>query len=378
MQISLHQISKIYKDCNALRDVSFTIEDGELIALLGPSGSGKTSLLKIIAGLEVPTQGQLYINKNNVTNLTPKDRNIGFVFQHYALFKHMSVFENIAFGHRVKPRSIRLDNESINKRVDYLLKLVQVENLRDRYPHELSGGQRQRVALARSLAVEPRILLLDEPFAALDAKLKLDLRRWLRKLQKETKITIILVTHDQEEALDIADRVMVLKDGRIEQVGTPQEIYHSPDNPFIYNFLGHYNSFKAIKDSQGKISILNKKSSSLLKSKKWYHKHKIVSKITNLLAQDKTDVNIDNSQSYFEVFVRPHDIEVSNRKISDEYIEAIITHLNLAAPLVKIELESPDYELIQAEITQEKFKDLKLKIRDKVYIKVKEFTMFEF
>ncbi len=377
MQISLHQISKDYRDCNALADVSLVIEEGELVALLGPSGSGKTTLLKIIAGLEVPSRGKIHINNKNVTHLSPKDRNVGFVFQHYALFKNMNVFENIAFGHKVRPGKHRLSNEDIKNRVHDLLKLVQIDNLADRYPHELSGGQRQRVALARALAVEPKILLLDEPFAALDAKLKLELRRWLRKLQKETKITIILVTHDQEEALDIADRVMILNSGSIEQIGTPKEIYHSPDNPFVYNFLGHYNVFKAIKNKQGKISILSKQTSNTAKPEKWYNKHKIVSSITNLLKPSNIDpTETQQIEEYFEVFVRPHDMEVTNKPTSDEYVKATITHLNLASPLVKLELESPDYELIQAEISQEKFESLQLKKGDQVYIKAKQFTMF--
>lgn len=197
MQILLQEISKNYKDCQALSDVSLDIHKGELIALVGPSGSGKTTLLKIIAGLENPTKGEIYINNKKVTNLSPKDRNIGFVFQHYALFKHMNVYENIAFPYKVQPKKNRLSEDAIKIRVKELAKLVQIENLLDRYSHELSGGQRQRVALARALAVEPEILLLDEPFAALDAKLKLELRRWLRKLQQKNNITIILVTHDQ-------------------------------------------------------------------------------------------------------------------------------------------------------------------------------------
>ncbi len=199
MSIDLHQISKIYGNINILNDVSFNIQSGELIALLGPSGSGKTTLLKIIAGLEPPTRGQIIINNRNVTNVTIKDRAIGFVFQHYALFKHMNVFKNIAFGLEVKPKNARLTKEQIKAKVLEISQLVQIENLQSRYPHELSGGQKQRVALARALAMEPKILLLDEPFSALDAKLKQELRRWLRKLQKKIGITIILVTHDQEK-----------------------------------------------------------------------------------------------------------------------------------------------------------------------------------
>lgn len=376
MQIEFHQLSKLYKDCSAIEDVSFVINQGELLALLGPSGSGKTTLLKIIAGLEVPSQGQILINQKNVTKLSPKDRDVGFVFQHYALFKHMTVFENIAFGLRVKPKSDRLPNKEIENRVNELLKLVKIDNLGLRYPNELSGGQRQRVALARALAVEPKILLLDEPFSALDAKLKLELRRWLRELQKQTKITIILVTHDQEEALDIADRVVILNKGKIEQIGTPKEIYHTPDNEFVYNFLGHYNVFKATKDIQGKISILSKKDCSISKAKKWYNTHKIVSNIANIFRSSKSMDSLELKE-FFEVFVRPYDMEITNKQKNDEYIKAVITHFNLAGPLVKLELESSEYELIQAEISQENFDNLKLKKGEVVYTKPKQITMFE-
>lgn len=377
MQIRLDQVSKIYKECKALEAISLLIEEGDLIAVIGPSGSGKSTLLKIISGLETLTQGQIHINGKNITKSSPKDRDIGFVFQHYALFKHMTVFENIAFGHRVKEKKHRLTNQEIEKRVNELLELVQIDNLHNRYPHELSGGQRQRVALARALAVEPKILLLDEPFAALDAKLKLELRRWLRNLQKQTNITIILVTHDQEEALDIADKVMVLNNGRIEQIGTPKEIYHTPDNPFVYNFIGHYNVFNAIKDGNGKISILNKEASRTIKKEKWYNKHKIVSNIASIFTPNKSEtINDQKIDEYFEVFVRPHDVEISNKPVGDEYIESTITHINLASSLVKLELESPKYELIQAEIPHDTFNKLQVKNGDVVFVKAKQFTMF--
>jgi sulfate transport system ATP-binding protein len=373
MDIILQQVSKSYQDCNALLNISLSIKEGELIALIGPSGSGKTTLLKIIAGLEIPSQGQISINNVNVTKLLPKDRRIGFVFQHYALFKHMSVFDNIAFGYKVSQRKNRLNQKEIKDRVNELLKLVQLENLNSRYPHELSGGQKQRVALARALAVEPKILLLDEPFAALDAKLKLELRRWLRKLKKMSNITIILVTHDQEEALDIADRVVVLNNGNIEQVGTPKELYHFPDTPFVYNFLGHYNAFRAVKDANGKVIILKKQEYALVKPEKWYHKHKLVSSIANLF---KTHNPQESFDQYFEVFVRPHDMEVAKIASSDEYLPATITHINLASSSVKIELESIEYDLIQVDISQEAFNNLPLKNGELVYVRAKQFTMF--
>lgn len=375
MQILLQEISKNYKDCQALSDVSLDIQKGELIALVGPSGSGKTTLLKIIAGLENPTKGEIYINNKKVTNLSPKDRNIGFVFQHYALFKHMNVYENIAFPYKVQPKKNRLTEDAIRIRVKELAKLVQIENLLDRYSHELSGGQRQRVALARALAVEPEILLLDEPFAALDAKLKLELRRWLRKLQQKNNITIILVTHDQEEALDLADRVLILNAGAVEQVGTPEGVYHSPNNSFVYNFLGHYNIFKAIKDSQGQISILNQTVRDIVKDKKWYNRHKIVSTIAKLLTSNLIKEK-DVIEEYFEVFVRPHDIEISIKPFDDGYIIAKVIHINLAAPIVKLELESVEYELIQAEIPHEDFKKLQIEKNTQVYIKPRQVTMF--
>lgn len=377
MKIYLNQISKKFRDCLALSDVTLEIKEGELVTLLGPSGSGKTTLLKIIAGLEKPSQGQIFIDDVNVSKLSPNERQIGFVFQHYALFKHMNVFENIAFGLRVKPKNIRLSNDEIKHRVESLLKLVQISNLAERFPHELSGGQRQRVALARALAIEPKILLLDEPFAALDAKLKLELRRWLRNLQKQTNITIILVTHDQEEALDIADRVAILNNGSIEQIDSPENIYHSPNNPFIYNFLGHYNVFEATKDTQGKISILNNKSHKSIDNKKWYHKHKIVSSIANLFRSNDNQVDVGSSSEHFQIFVRPHDMEISTKSVNAEYIPATITHLNLAGPIVKLELESPDYELIQAEIPHDIFVSLNIKKGDLVYTRAKQFTMFE-
>lgn len=377
MPINLNQISKIYRDCIALNAVTLEIKTNEMLAIIGPSGSGKSTLLKIIAGLERPTQGQIYIDKQNVTELHPKDRKIGFVFQHYALFKHMTVFENIAFGLRVKEKGNRLDEKEIIKKVNELSKLAQIENLYERFPHELSGGQMQRVALARALAIEPKILLLDEPFAALDAKLKLDLRRWLRQLQQKIGITIVLVTHDQEEALDIADTIMIINNGKIEQIGTPDEVYHNPCNPFVYNFLGHYNVFKAVKNKNGKISILDTKESGFVNKEKWYYKHKIVSSIAQLFTLDKKIENEILNKEYFEIFVRPHDMEILEKSKSENCIEATVTHINLASSLAKIELESPRYEIIHSEITHDALKNLKIKKGDQVFVKPKQFTMFE-
>jgi sulfate transport system ATP-binding protein len=220
MSIEATHIRKSYGEFEALKDVSLRIESGELVALLGPSGSGKTTLLRIIAGLEVPDSGTIRLNDEDATKATASQRHVGFVFQHYALFRHLTVFENIAFGLRLRPRSTRPSEEQIRRRVNELLQLIQLDWLGNRFPNQLSGGQRQRVALARALAVEPRVLLLDEPFGALDAKVRKELRRWLRRLHDELHIASVFVTHDQEEALEVADRVAIMNHGRIEQVGT--------------------------------------------------------------------------------------------------------------------------------------------------------------
>jgi sulfate transport system ATP-binding protein len=224
--------------------VSLHIDTGELVALLGPSGCGKTTLLRIIAGLETPDSGSVVVQGEDTTALEVQKRQVGFVFQHYALFRHMTVFDNVAFGLRVRPRRQRPDEKAIRARVQQLLELVQLDWLADRYPNQLSGGQRQRIALARALAVEPKVLLLDEPFGALDAKVRKELRRWLRRLHDELHVTTVFVTHDQEEALEVADRIVVMNHGRVEQVGPPDEVYRHPANAFVYGFLGAANRFE--------------------------------------------------------------------------------------------------------------------------------------
>jgi sulfate transport system ATP-binding protein len=234
-------VRKVFGSYEALKDVSLRIESGELMALLGPSGSGKTTLLRIIAGLELPDQGSIHLNDEDTTKSTVRDRQVGFVFQHYALFRHMTVFENIAFGLRVRPKSTRPADAEIKSRVQKLLELIQLDWLGDRFPSQLSGGQRQRVALARALAVEPRVLLLDEPFGALDAKVRRELRQWLRRLHDDLHIASVFVTHDQEEALEVADRVAIMSEGGIEQVGTPEEVYRKPANAFVREFLRDVN-----------------------------------------------------------------------------------------------------------------------------------------
>ncbi|MCH8686091.1 sulfate/molybdate ABC transporter ATP-binding protein [Pedomonas mirosovicensis] len=241
MDVTIRNLSKAFRGTPVLRDLSLDIRDGELIALLGPSGSGKTTLLRLIAGLEFPSHGSILFGGEDAFAKTVQERHIGFVFQHYALFRHMTVFDNIAFGLRVRPRGLRPGREEIAAKVRELLTLVQLEGLDARYPAQLSGGQRQRVALARALAIDPSILLLDEPFGALDAQVRKDLRRWLRDLHDKTRHTTVFVTHDQEEALELADRVVIIHDGQIAQVGTPDEVYNEPATPFVYGFLGAVN-----------------------------------------------------------------------------------------------------------------------------------------
>lgn len=242
MDIQVVGVAKEFGRTGALCGVDLAIRARELLALLGPSGSGKTTLLRIIAGLEMPTRGKVYFGKEDATGVPVQKRRIGFVFQQYALFKHLSVFDNIAYGLRVRPRATRPSAAEIGKRVRELLDLVQLPDIEKRYPPQLSGGQRQRVALARALAVEPRVLLLDEPFGALDAKVRRDLRRWLRELHDRTGHTTVFVTHDQEEALELADRVAILNKGKLEQAGTPDEVYEQPASPFVMSFVGETSS----------------------------------------------------------------------------------------------------------------------------------------
>lgn len=245
MSVSISNIVKTFGRYPALNDVSLEARNGEFLALLGPSGSGKTTLLRLIAGLEFPDSGQIAFDGDDVSNRPVRERQIGFVFQHYALFKHMTVADNIGFGLRMKSRAERPSKQDIAKRVQHLLELIQLPEMGKRYPAQLSGGQRQRVALARALAVEPRLLLLDEPFGALDAKVRKDLRRWLRHIHDETGVTSIFVTHDQDEALELADRVVVMSNGRIEQVDTPEAVYDRPATPFVADFMGQTNRFEA-------------------------------------------------------------------------------------------------------------------------------------
>jgi sulfate transport system ATP-binding protein len=244
MSIEVLGVSKAFGAFKALDDISLKFPDGELVALLGPSGCGKTTLLRVIAGLEYADSGRILLDGIDATEKDVRQRRVGFVFQHYALFRHMTVFENIAFGLRVRPRRERPSESQIRAKVTRLLDLVQLGWVANRFPSQLSGGQRQRIALARALAVEPRVLLLDEPFGALDAKVRKELRRWLRTLHDELHISSIFVTHDQEEALEVSDRVVLINKGHVEQIGTPQDVYHRPETAFAYGFIGSVNEFR--------------------------------------------------------------------------------------------------------------------------------------
>ena len=252
MKIRLENVVKTFDTFKAVRDVSLDIESGELLALLGPSGSGKTTILRMVAGLEYTDGGQIYFGDEDATNIPVRDRGVGFVFQHYALFPHMTLHENITFGMKVS--KVKRDKAAIDKRVDELLALVKLDGLGERFPAQISGGQRQRVALARALSVDPKVLLLDEPFGALDANVRRDLRRWLREIHTELGITTIFVTHDQEEALDLADRVVILNQGQIVQQGTPKDVCRQPNSSFVMRFLGDANRIQGTARS-GKVFV---------------------------------------------------------------------------------------------------------------------------
>ncbi len=349
MSIQIQNVSKIYGSFQALEDISIHIQSGEQVALLGPSGSGKTSLLRVIAGLETADTGDIFFDGHSMTDRHPKERNVGFVFQHYALFRHMTVFENVAYGLNVRHRKTRPTKQEIRDKVMELLQLVKLENFSDRYPTHLSGGQRQRVALARALAVEPKVLLLDEPFGALDAKVRKELRRWLRKLHDEFHITSIFVTHDQEEALDVADRIVVMNNGKIEQIGSPDEVYTHPKSPFVYDFLGNVNLFK------GRL-----------------HNGKLMHGEVALDVPDVQSHSKDNVIGY----VRPHDIQIEKVNIPGT-VPVKINHIHLLGPIVQIKLRREDLdEFLEAELSKEQFLHLQLEVGDHVFVRPKQLKVF--
>jgi sulfate/thiosulfate transport system ATP-binding protein len=287
MQVTVENVVRTFGVTPALHDVSLDIQPGELVALLGPSGSGKTTLLRILAGLDFPTSGRVLFDQDDALKLTVQQRHVGLVFQNYALFRHMTVAENIGFGLRVRPRTRRPSRKEVKRRALELLDFVQLSGLDKRYPSQLSGGQRQRVAFARALAIEPRLLLLDEPFGALDAKVRRELRRWLREIHDRTGHTTVFVTHDQEEALELADRVVVMSDGKIEQIGTPDEIYDMPSSPFVFSFIGEANRL-SVNINSGQI---------------WLDDH--------FLDLALSDISSGPAQLFF----RPHDVEVKKHLV---------------------------------------------------------------
>jgi sulfate/thiosulfate transport system ATP-binding protein len=350
MSIEVKQISKRFGGFVALDDVSLNFPQGELTALLGPSGCGKTTLLRIIAGLEQPDAGQVFLDGEDASAHHVRERQVGFVFQHYALFKHMSVFENIAFGLRVKPRKLRPSESEIKKKVMQLLELVQLDWLADRYPPQLSGGQRQRIALARALAVEPRVLLLDEPFGALDAKVRKELRRWLRRLHDELHVTSIFVTHDQEEALEVADQIVLMNKGKVEQIGTPDAVYNHPASPFVYGFLGNVNLF------HGRV-------------------HEGVLDAGGVAFEAPDHVQARDAQGVG--FVRPHDIEIERYTADAEGIVARLRRAHAIGPLAQLELERADNaQLIEAVISSERYAQLKLVEGEALVVRPKRLHVF--
>ena len=339
MSIEIENISKLFGSSKAVDDGTLTIPSGELVALLGPSGSGKTTLLRIIAGLETADSGRILFNGQDTTQSHVRERRVGFVFQHYALFKHMTVFDNVAFGLNVRPRETRPSKGEIRDKVNNLLRLVQLENMATRYPSQLSGGQRQRIALARALAVEPQMLLLDEPFGALDAQVRAELRRWLRKLHDEIHITSVFVTHDQEEALEVADRIVVMNKGRIEQAGTPDQVYEHPANPFVLNFLGNVNLFHGRLNQPG-------------------------------AGQQETD---ETAVAY----VRSHDIEIERSQMDATALKAEVKHIQKLGPAVRVTLAiDGNGEFIEAELTRDVFQNLGLQQGESVYVRPRQVRVF--
>lgn len=349
MSIIINNLEKYFGNFHAIKNLNLEIKEGELVALLGPSGCGKTTLLRIIAGLESPDSGNILFSGIDKARKKISEREVGFVFQHYALFKHMTVFENIAFGLEVKPKSLRPNKNQIKEKVMSLLNLVKLEQLKDRFPSELSGGQRQRVALARALAVEPKILLLDEPFGALDAQVRKELRRWLRKLHDEIHVTSVFVTHDQEEALEVSDRVVLMNQGKIEQVGTPEEVYSNPASPFVYNFLGNVNLFRG-RVENGKLFL------------------------GEIEIREADETKSINNEVY--IYIRPHHFEISLEKKENTISKGKIDHISPSGSNVKIELVDENNEPILVEVPIEKYKSLGIKKLDWVYISPKETKIF--
>jgi len=351
MSIEVRNITKTFNNFRALNDVSLHVNSGELLALLGPSGSGKTTLLRIIAGLEQADQGSgpILFHDEDVASRHVRDRRVGFVFQHYALFRHMTVFKNVAFGLEVRPRKFRPSKSEIKDRVHELLKLVQLDGMAHRYPRQLSGGQRQRVALARALAVEPKVLLLDEPFGALDAKVRKELRDWIRRLHDEIHVTSVFVTHDQDEALEVADRVVVMNKGQIEQVGTPDEVFHKPRTEFVIDFLGQVNRFHG-RIEQGKAVF------------------------GPLVLDTSSRALVDGKDA--RLFVRPHDLEIYTAATSRASLPATVKRVQSAGAVVRVEVRTDDGQTLNVELSHDRFRELQLQRDAAVFLGVKESKLF--
>ncbi|MDX9740576.1 MAG: sulfate/molybdate ABC transporter ATP-binding protein [Gammaproteobacteria bacterium] len=347
MSIVIENVNKHFGAYHALRDVTLEIPDGELVALLGPSGCGKTSLLRIMAGLEQPDTGRIHFHGEDTTDRHVRERRVGFVFQHYALFRHMTVFDNIAFGLTVRRRAERPSREEIRRRVHELLDLVQLRYVADHFPNQLSGGQRQRIALARALAVEPKVLLLDEPFGALDANVRRDLRRWLRRLHDEIHVTSVFVTHDQEEAMEVSNRVVVMNQGRVEQIGTPEEVYETPATAFVSRFLGSVNLFKGrVHDGWAQIGD-----------------------VRTPLSVEGTDAAVAH--------LRPHEIELSSANegsIATGKVSAVFS----VGPVVRIEVQrdGEDEGLVEVELAREAYLRSPVTLGEQVYIKPRNLRVY--
>ena len=338
MKIQAKGISKKFGHFDALSNVDLEVPPGQLVALLGPSGSGKTTLLRVVAGLESSDSGEVLYGENNVTRLSARERNVGFVFQHYALFNHMTIFENIAFGLRVR----KWKKDAVQARVEELLKLIQLEGLARRFPSQLSGGQRQRVALARSLAPQPQVLLLDEPFGALDAKVRLELRRWLRRLHDEIHMTSLFVTHDQEEAFEVADRVVVMNKGRIEQVGSPDEVFAKPANPFVMDFLGSVNVFHGrVQSGKARVGAFE------------------------IPFPEHTSEQARQATAY----VRPHELDIDRVPHGEGSVKAKVLRVSRSGSLVKLLLEAEvDKQHLEIELDHQRDRELNLAVDDEVFV----------
>jgi sulfate transport system ATP-binding protein len=427
MGISVSNIRKSFGSFTALKDVTLDIKPGELVALLGPSGSGKTTLLRIIAGLERADSGRIMLQGEDAALRSVRERQVGFMFQHYALFKHMTVFDNVAFGLRVRKRATRPAKKVIEDKVLELLRLVHLQGLHDRYPAQLSGGQRQRVALARALVVEPRVLLLDEPFGALDAKVRKELRRFMRQLHETIPVTTVFVTHDQEEAMEVADRVVVMSNGAIEQIGTPSEVWHQPVNGFVYDFLGNYNEFEGWRDSDGRIHLkdFDVRDSGAVetavhtgtdhplerfpRAARWLGRLApgltarprplpagntavgVASRSASGSALASCSATAMASQlaagkafkqaaggKTLRLVSRPHELQVLREPNGEaEYIAARILHINPAGPLAKLELQRRNGNILQAEVPAAVVESQKLERGQNVLVRPIKTRLFE-